>query len=277
MGTFAPRDVILMQAGSTPFSRILADYEPDALTRGWQAIASVNGDEVRHGTTIMAITFAGGVITVADRQVTSGSSVSNLEAEKIVAADEYCCIGTSGTAALGVEIARLYQMELEHYEKIEGHSLTLEGKANRLSRLIRDNLAMLMQGLAVVPILTGYDLDKGTGRIFSYDPLGGRQEERNFFAVGSGSIFALGALKKMYGDGMDEDDAVATCLQAVYDAGQQDIYTMGFDISRNVFPVVYLTTEEGNRRLSSDDVGDRMRLVIDGRMRQPNGPRALPR
>ena len=277
MSSLSPRDQVLFQAGNAPFSRVMAEYEPRLLPDRLQLPGDADNNDLRHGTTIMALAFADGIVTLADRQVTTGSMVSNLEAEKILAVDDYTCVGTAGTAALGMDLARLYQVELEHYEKIEGRSLRFEGKANRLSKMLRDNLAMLMQGLAVVPILTGYDEEMGPGRIFSYDGLGGRQEERNCFAIGSGSIFAIGSLKKMYQQDMGEDDAVAACLQAVYDAGQQDVYTMGYDLTREIFPVVYVTTGAGNRRLTNEDVGTRMRAVIDGRMQQPDGPRAVPR
>jgi proteasome beta subunit len=274
LGSNGRLDEAFLRAGNPSFSKFLTEYAPELLIRRFAALAGAPADEVRHGTTILAATFADGVITAADRQVTAGSMISSRYAEKIQPADAYCCIGTAGTAALGVEIARLYQVELEHYEKIEGVSLTFDGKANRLSKMIFENLEMAMRGLCVVPLLSGYDLDTGVGRIISYDPLGGRTEEHHFHAVGSGSVFAMGALKKMHSSDLAEVDAVTVCLQALYDASEEDVYTMGSDLTRDIFPVVYVTTADGNRRLGNDEVGALMRAVIEFRTHQPDGPRA---
>jgi proteasome beta subunit len=274
LGNLGPLDEAIMRAGNSSFSRFLSDYSPETLSGRFQVPSGVSADQVRHGTTILAVTFDGGVIIAADRQVTTGSSVSSRRGEKIVAADDLCCIGTAGTAALGVEIAKLFQLELEHYEKIEGSSLSFDGKVNRLSKMIYENLAMAMQGLTVVPLLTGFDLNAGYGRIFSYDAVGGRNEEFNFHAIGSGSIHALGSLKKMHHDTLSESDAVDICLQALYDASEDDIYTMGTDLTREIFPVVYVTTADGNHLLGDDEVGPRIRRLVEGRMRTPDGPRA---
>lgn len=266
-----------MRAGNSSFSRFLRDYSPQTLASRFQVPPGVPADEIRHGTTILAATFTDGVIIAADRQVTSGSSVSSRHGEKILPADDHSCIGTAGTAALGVEIAKLFQLELEHYEKIEGSPLSFDGKVNRLSKMIYENLAMTMQGLSVVPLFTGYDLDAGHGRIFSYDPVGAQTEEYKFHAIGSGSVFALGSLKKMHSPDLSESDIIDVALQALYDASEEDIYTMGTDLTRDIFPIVYITTAEGNRLLTDDEVGPRVREIIEGRMRSPEGPRANPR
>lgn len=276
MGATGRFDEAFTRVGNSSFSAFLAEYAPHMLNRRFAALGNSTLDDVRHGTTILAATFAEGVITAADRQVTSGSMISSRLAEKIQEADPYTCIGTAGTAALGMEIAKLYRIELEHYEKIEGTTLSFDGKAHRLSRMIFENLEMALRGLSVVPILSGYDLDADAGRILSYDGLGGANEERGYYAVGSGSMFALGALKKMHSPDLAETEAVTVCLQALYDASEEDVYTMASDLTRDIFPVVYVSTAEGNRRLTNDQVGTLMRAVIDGRMAQPNGPRVRP-
>src|SRR5207253_5822613 len=153
-----------------------------------------------HGTTIVAVTFDGGVVMAGDRRATMGNIIAQRDIEKVFQADEHSCVGIAGTAGLAIELVRLFQVELEHYEKLQGATLSLEGKANRLSMMIRGNLPMAMQGLAVGPLFAGYDLDMGAGRIFSYDVTGGRYEEHSFHSVGSGSVFARGALKKQFRD-----------------------------------------------------------------------------
>jgi proteasome beta subunit len=168
-------------------------------------------------------------------------------------------------------MVRLFQVELEHFEKLEGHVLSLDGKANRLSAMIRGNLGMAMQGLAVVPLFAGFDLDGSVGRIFSYDVTGGRYEESSFHSVGSGSVFARGALKKRYRDGATEAEAVKLCVDALYDAADDDSATGGPDLTRRIWPVVMSVTDEGVRRLPGEEVGAVVQTVVDERMTNPGG------
>ena len=168
--------------------------------------------------------------------------------------------------------SRLFQVELEHYEKMEGRSLSLEGKANRLAWMVRGNLAAAMQGLVVVPLFAGYDEDTGKGHIFSYDVAGGRYDERKFHGIGSGSVFARGALKKLYTDGMSESDAVTACMQALYDAADDDSATGGPDLSRQIYPVVAVVTGDGFRRLTDEQAGEYAEAVVGERMQSPGGP-----
>jgi proteasome beta subunit len=168
----------------------------------------------------------------------------------------------------------LPQTELEHYEKIEGTTLSMAGKANRLAALIRNNLGMAMQGLAVVPLFAGFDHATGGGRIFSYDVTGGRYEEKAFHSVGSGSMFARGSLKKLYRDDLSEIDCVTAVVQALYDAADDDSATGGPDLTRRIFPVVQVIVAEGGRRLADDEVAEIADRVIAGRMTRPDGPQA---
>jgi proteasome beta subunit len=203
-----------------------------------------------------------------------GNVIAQRDIEKVFPADEYSAVGIAGTAGLAVEMVRLFQLELEHYEKLEGTGLSLEGKANRLTTMIRGNLGMALQGLAVVPMFAGYDLDLGRGRIFNYDVTGGRSEERGFAATGSGSIFARGSLKKLYRDGMTADQAVTLVVQALYDAADDDSATGGPDLARKIFPIVLLITEDGLRRLPEAEVAEIAVSITDQRLEQPDGPRA---
>ena len=171
-------------------------------------------------------------------------------------------------------MVRLFQTELEHYEKIEGTTLSMDGKANRLAALIRSNLGMAMQGLAVVPLFAGFDLTTAQGRIFSYDVTGGRYEETAFHAVGSGSLFARGSLKKLYRDDLDEGDCVLATVQALYDAADDDSATGGPDLTRRIFPVVQVITADGGRRMPDDEVAAIADRMIEGRMVRPDGPAA---
>jgi proteasome beta subunit len=173
-----------------------------------------------------------------------------------------------------VELVRLFQTELEHYEKIEGMTLSMDGKANRLAALIRGNLGMAMQGLAVVPLFAGFDLTTTSGRIFSYDVTGGRYEETAFHSVGSGSLFARGALKKIYREDLDQEQCVTALLQALYDAADDDSATGGPDLTRRIFPVVQVITAEGGHRIPDADVAAIADAVIAGRMNRPDGPAA---
>ena len=227
-----------------------------------------------HGTTIVAATFAGGVVMAGDRRATMGNIIAQRDIEKVFPADEYSCVGIAGAAGLAVELVRLFQTELEHYEKIEGMTLSMDGKANRLAALIRANLAMAMQGLAVVPLFAGFDLSTGSGRIFSYDVTGGRYEETAFHSVGSGSMFARGSLKKLYREDLSQDECVTAIVQALYDAADDDSATGGPDLTRRIFPVVQVITAEGGHRIPDSEVAATADAVIAGRMNRPDGPAA---
>ena len=191
--------------GSSSFMDFLSDHSPEILP-GNRSLPPLQGAiEAPHGTTIVAASFPGGVVLAGDRRATMGNMIAQRDIEKVFPADEYSAVGIAGTAGLAVEMVKLFQLELEHFEKVEGATLSLEGKANRLSTMIRSNLAMAMQGLAVVPLFAGYDVDREKGRIFSYDVTGGRSEEHGFAATGSGSVFARGSMKKLYRDDLTEE------------------------------------------------------------------------
>ncbi|WP_019633860.1 proteasome subunit beta [Actinomadura atramentaria] len=261
--------------GTSSFTDFLGGYSPDLLpgSRSLPEGASA-GDEIPHGTTIVAVTFPGGVVMAGDRRATAGNVIAQRDVEKVFRADEFSAIAVAGTAGLGMELVRLFQVELEHYEKREGRTLSVEGKANRLATMVRGNLAMAMQGLAVVPLFAGYDEARAEGRIFSYDPAGGRYEERDFHAIGSGSVFARGSLKKLFRRDLSADDAALACVHALYDAADDDSATGGPDLARGIYPVVAVVTAEGYRRLGEDEVGAVARAVVEGRYDAPGGPTA---
>ncbi|MFP3990207.1 proteasome subunit beta [Streptomyces sp. E11-3] len=260
--------------GSSSFVDFLAEQQPDMLP-GKRTLPTGQGViEAPHGTTIVAATFPGGVVLAGDRRATMGNMIAQRDIEKVFPADEYSAVGIAGTAGLAVEMVKLFQLELEHFEKVEGAQLSLEGKANRLSTMIRSNLGMAMQGLAVVPLFAGFDLDRERGRIFSYDVTGGRSEEQGFAATGSGSIFARGSMKKLYREDLTEQQATTLVVQALYDAADDDSATGGPDMARRIFPIVTVITDEGFRRLSEEESSELARQITERRLEQPDGPRA---
>jgi proteasome beta subunit len=263
-----------MTPGTSSFAQFLSGQAPDLLPGHYAAAATRLADQVPHGTTVVAATFDGGVVMTGDRRATAGNVIAQRDIEKVFPADEFSCVAMAGSAGLGVEMIRLFQTELEHYEKIEGSTLSLDGKANRLASLLRGNLGMAMQGLVVVPLFAGYDLDIDGGRIFSYDPTGGRYEEHAFYGVGSGSVFARGALKKLYRDDLTESECVTATIQALYDAADDDSATGGPDLTRRIFPVVAIVTADGYRRLPDEDVAGIADRVVSARMERPDGPAA---
>ncbi|ROR90713.1 proteasome subunit beta [Nocardioides aurantiacus] len=260
--------------GTSSFSDFLASVSPDLLPSRRVLPPGDAAALAPHGTTIVAATFPGGVVIAGDRRATMGNVIAQRDIEKVFPADEYSAVGIAGTAGLAVEMVRLFQTELEHYEKIEGTTLSMDGKANRLSALIRNNLGMAMQGLAVVPLFAGYDLSQEIGRIFSYDVTGGRYEETAFHSVGSGSVFARGALKKLYRDDLDQGGTVTAVVQALYDAADDDSATGGPDLFRRIFPIVSVITAEGHTRLGQDEVAAVADAVVASRMQRPDGPSA---
>ncbi|MDP9397943.1 MAG: proteasome subunit beta [Actinomycetota bacterium] len=261
--------------GSSSFADFLFAHAPELLPdRRTPPAGVVPADAVRHGTTIVAIAFPGGVVMAGDRRATVGNLIAQRDIEKVFHGDDYSAIGIAGTAGIAVEMVRLFQVELEHYEKIEGTTLSLDGKANRLASMIRNNLALAMQGLAVVPMFAGFDLESDRGRIFSYDVAGGLYEEESYHSVGSGSLFARGALKKLWRDDFSDEQAVLCSIQALYDAADDDSATGGPDLTRRIYPVVSLVSAEGYRRLGDDEVGAQVHTVLDARMDRPGGPAA---
>jgi proteasome beta subunit len=260
--------------GTSSFAEFLADQAPELLPHRRSLPEGSAAGLAPHGTTIVAATFDGGVVMAVDRRATMGNIIAQRDIEKVFPADEYSCVGIAGTAGLAVEMVRLFQTELEHYEKIEGTTLSMDGKANRLAALIRSNLGMAMQGLAVVPLFAGFDLTREQGRIFSYDVTGGRYEETAFHAVGSGSLFARGSLKKLYRDDLDSEGCVTAVVQALYDAADDDSATGGPDVTRRIFPVVGVITGDGYQRLPEAEVATIADRVIAARMERPDGPAA---
>jgi proteasome beta subunit len=269
-----------MDRQSASFADYLASHSPDLMpgrapgpgTRP-AADSSVLRD-LPHATTIVAATCHHGVVLAGDRRATAGSMIAKRDVEKVFRSDEFSAIGYAGTGSVGIDFVRLFQVELEHYEKMEGRPLSLEGKANRLAWMIRGNLAAAMQGLIVVPLFVGYDEDASQGRIFSYDVAGGPYEEQRFHSIGSGSVFARGSLKKLYRDDMPLDDTVLACVQALYDAADDDSATGGPDLPRRIFPVIATVTPDGFRKLPEAESEDYTQQVVQERMNAPDGPSA---
>jgi proteasome beta subunit len=266
---------VFLTPGNSSFADFLGAYAPDLLPgRRMLPDGADLGNQVAHATTIVAAIFADGVVMAGDRRATMGNLIAQRDVEKVHAADEYSVVGVAGSAGLGLEMVKLFQTELEHYEKFEGAILSLDGKANRLGALVRGNLAMAMQGLAAVPLFAGYDDNTGAGRIFSYDVTGGWNEEQHFHGVGSGSLFARGALKKLYRENMSETDCVMASIQALYDAADEDSATGGPDLTRRIYPVISIVTTDGYRRMDSDAVGGLVETIVAARMERPDGPAA---
>jgi len=263
-----------LRPGSSSFVDFLSEQAPDLLPHRRALPQGSVAEIAPHGTTIVAATFPGGVVMAGDRRATMGNVIAQRDIQKVFPTDEYSCVGIAGTAGIAVEMTRLFQVELEHYEKIEGAVLSTDGKANRLATLIRGNLAMAMQGLAVVPLFAAYDLEAEVGRIFAFDVTGNRNEERSFHSVGSGSTFARGSLKKVYRDDLDERGCVTATVQALYDAADDDTATGGPDLTRRIFPLVSVVTADGYRELSEADVAAIADEVIAARMVRPDGPSA---
>jgi proteasome beta subunit len=210
--------------------------------------------EVPHGTTVLAIRYRDGVVMAGDRQATSGFQVASRRIDKIFKSDDLSGVGIAGAAGPAMEMAKLFQTELEHYEKVEGDGLSLEGKANKLGQMIRMNLGLAMQGLAVVPIFAGFDTKVGVGRLFKYDITGGRYEETNYDAQGSGSTFARDALKKLWKRDMEREEALRAALESLIDAADEDVGTGGPDMVRGIFPTVKTITRAGFQEVPDDEI-----------------------
>lgn len=279
------RSASFTSAQNPSFTDFLASHAPGMLPPWFRGIGMPSGGvpggvdnevikNLPHATTIVTVACERGVVIAGDRRATAGNMISKRDVEKVFRSDEFSAMAIAGVASVGLEFVRLFQVELEHYEKMEGRTLSLEGKAHRLAKMVRDNLVPAMQGLAVVPIFAGYDEDAGVGRIFSYDVAGGPYEEHRFHSIGSGSIFAKSALKKLYSEDMSIPDAVLASVQALYDAADDDSATGGPDLTRAIFPVIATITDDGFTRLTDAESAEYAHLVVDGRMLAPDGPNA---
>ena len=218
-------------------------------------------------TTILALQFADGVVMAGDRQATEGFEVSSRRIEKLYDADAHSVVAMAGVAGPCLDMAKLFQVEMEHHEKIEGAPLALEGKANRLAQMVKQNLPAAFQGLVVVPIFAGYDVHAGQGRIFKYDVTGGRYEERQFYATGSGGKEARSTLRKLYRDGLSRIDAIALGLEALVDAADIDVGTSGPDLGRGIYPLVKTITRGGIAGVSDEElvaVSEKLLSVLKG-------------
>lgn len=254
------------------------DPGPDfsALLRaaGHAPTATGTGDtilDLPHGTTCVAIRYADGVVMGGDRRATAGHHISHRTIEKVFPADRHSGVAIAGAAGPALEMVKLFQLQLEHYEKVEGKPLSLEGKANQLSQMLRQNLPAAMQGMAVVPIFAGYDRRRDTGRLFQYDVTGGRYEERIHATTGSGSLHATTVIKLGYVDGQSRDAAVALAANALYEAADEDAATGGPDPVRQVYPIIATITAQGFDRLEQDEVAGLFDTVTADRRRLATG------
>jgi proteasome beta subunit len=224
---------------------------------------------VPHGTTVLAMKFTDGALMAGDRRATEGYSIADERIDKVFPADDMSAVAIAGAAGQATEIVRLFQTELEHYEKVEGERLSLEGKANRLGQMIRGNFAMALQGLVVVPLFAGFDERRREGRLFRYDVTGGRWEETDYHSTGSGALHARGTLKKGWRPGIDREGAIRLAVEALYDASQEDAATGGPNPLRGIYPTVKTITVDGVQAVSDDEVRTSFEAVIGSSAETP--------
>lgn len=241
------------ELGSSFYDYLVAE-RPDLLPVARVETGDARPLPIDHGTTVLALVYADGVVVAGDRMASDGHSVSSRRMDKVIAVDNYSAVAISGAVGPCLEMSKLFLTELEYYEKIEGRTLSLAGKANKLGQMVRGNLQLAMQGLAVIPLFAGYDVERACGRVFKYDAAGGRNEEPDFVTTGSGGSHARGALKKSFRERMDEAEAVRVALDALFEAAEEDLATAGPDPVRGIYPTVMVIGRDGIRNLPDDDV-----------------------
>jgi proteasome beta subunit len=257
------------------FSELLRHQAPQLLpagVTGQEPVRVPAGPDLPHGTTIVALKFPGGAVIAGDRRSTQGNMIAGRDVQKVYITDDYTATGIAGTAAIAVEFARLYAVELEHYEKLEGVPLTFPGKVNRLAIMVRGNLGAAMQGLVALPLLAGYDLDdpdpQNAGRVVSFDAAGGWNiEEEGYQAVGSGSVFAKSSIKKLYSQVVDDDSALRVAVESLYDAADDDSATGGPDLVRGIFPTAVRVNADGAADVPEERIAELAREIIESRTR----------
>ena len=264
------------------FSEFLRRQAPQLLPMSTIGGVAAAGDALPHGTTIVALKYSGGVLIAGDRRSTQGNVIAGRDVQKVSITDDYTATGIAGTAAIAVEFARLYAVELEHYEKLEGVPLTFAGKVNRLAIMVRGNLGAALQGFVALPLLVGYDLDHpdplSAGRIVSFDAAGGWNiEAEGYQAVGSGSLFARSSIKKLYSSVTDADSALKVAVEALYDAADDDSATGGPDLVRGIYPTAVTIDAEGANDVPEERIARLAREVVSRRSRSDEfGPGGAP-
>ncbi|MCZ6783207.1 MAG: proteasome subunit beta [Proteobacteria bacterium] len=238
------------------------------------ALAGDGSVQIPHGTTVLAFKYNDGVLVAGDRLATEGHRVASRDVQKVFATDKYSLMAISGAAGPCIEMARILSVELEHYEKIEGERLEIEGKANKLSQMIRQNLPAAMQGLVVVPLFAGYDLRRRTGRIWKFDITGGRYEETDFEATGSGGLYAHESLKKTWRSDLSKSEALRAAVGALADASDEDRATGGIDLTRRIFPIVKFCSEQGMEDGSNEEMESAYLKILERRANGNGGARA---
>ena len=270
----------VLHTGLLVLHRVLAAHRPELLSTRRILPDGLHAEGAPHGTTVPALTYGDGVLIAGDRRATTGNMIAQRDLEKVHPADDHTAVAFAGSVGLALGLVKLYQVELTHFEKVEGVPMTLAAKATRLATMIRGNLGQAMQGLAVVPLLAGYDpaapggREGREGRIFGFDVAGGRYEKFGFHAEGSGSPYARGALKKLFRPGMSRREAALAALRALYDAADDDSATGGPDIGRRIYPVVSVITEDGFERLPEPETEGLSREMVEQRRSRPDGPNA---
>src|SRR3954468_19005416 len=219
--------------------------------------------EITHGTTVVAVRYVDGVVMAGDRRATSGNLISHRTMEKVYPADRHSGVAIAGAAGPAMDMVKLFQLQLEHYEKVEGSELSLEGKANQLSAMVRSNLPAAMQGLVVVPLFAGYDTRRRAGRLFQYDVTGGRYEETNFATTGSGSLHAGTVIKLGYRDSLSREETIDLAIDALFQAADEDSATGGPDLVRGIYPTMATITDRGFEKVTEEEIAERFRLLVD--------------
>ena len=250
-------------SGSSFFEFLKVDHPqlvPDFSSVDWSQV------QLPHGTTVLTLVYEDGALMAGDRLATEGYQVATRDIEKVYAVDDSCAVAIAGAAGPAIELTRVFCLELEHYEKLEGHGLAFEGKANRLSFLLRQNLPAAMQGLVVMPMLAGYDSDKGKGRIYKFDVTGGRYAEADYYAIGSGGKDARSSLKKTFRQrGFTRNMAIDACVEALIDAADDDRGTGGFDTNRGIYPTCKLLTRNGIEDVAAKEMLQAYERIMEKR------------
>lgn len=258
-------------AGSS-FTEVLKRSAPDALPellRG-TAMPEELARTLIDGTTVLSVTFEGGIVMAGDRRATAGNIISKKDMRKVFPADDFSAVAISGAAGPAMELARVFSTELEHYEKVEGEPLSLEGKSNKLAAMVRANLPLAMQGLVVVPLFAGVDPRTFEGRIFEYDPVGGRYRATSYAAAGSGSLNARGTLKRFHDPASDEETSVRLSIEALFEAAEEDSATGGPDLVRRIYPIVAVIDRDGYREISDEQVAEHVEAIVEERGPRPH-------
>lgn len=255
-------------------------YPVPGVAGGW-GMAPTNGASIpvqTQATTILAFKFSEGVLVAGDRRATAGNVVVYDRADKVLEIDRHSVMAIAGVPATAWEMARVLEHSFQYYRRTQLQEMSVGGKVRALSKLLRDNFGLVMQGVGVVvPLFATYDSGPNPdGKLYFYDVMGANFEVAEYAATGSGSPAVRGVLyyENTWGAKPLKDysrtEALRLVLRALDTAAEADTATGGVDRNGRIFPVIKIITAGGIETIEDGT----LRTLFNAGRHSPDQPAA---